>query len=60
MTDKQQTDAFANDIDNLVERYRNEFEISYAQLVGVLQMKIHLLCAEAAERHGGDSNEEED
>jgi hypothetical protein len=50
VSDKEQTDHFANDVDKLVERYRSEYEMSYATTVGVLQMKIHLLCAEAAER----------
>lgn len=50
MTDKEQTDAFSDDLDKLVERYRHEFEISYAQVVGTLQMKIHLLCNEAQKR----------
>lgn len=52
MTDKEQTDAFANDLDKLVERYRQEFEMSYAQIVGTLYMKNHLLCTEAEEREG--------
>lgn len=50
MSDKEQIDHFANDIDNLVDRYRSEYEMSYAAFVGVLQMKIHLLCDEASER----------
>lgn len=50
MTDKEQTDAFADDLDKLVERYRLEFEMTYAQVVGVLQMKSHLLCNEAEDR----------
>lgn len=53
MTEKDQTDHFANDLDKLVDRYRSEYEISYASVVGVLQMKIHLLCSEAEERGGG-------
>lgn len=50
MNDKEQTEAFANDLDKLVERYRQEFEMSYAATVGTLQMKIHLLCNEAQDR----------
>ena len=50
MTDKEQTDAFADDLDKLVERYRNEYEISYAQVIGTLQMKSWLLSSEADER----------
>lgn len=50
MTDKEQTDHFANELDALVDRFRSEYEMSYATTVGVLEMKIHLLCNEAKER----------
>jgi len=40
----------AKELDKLVDRYRSEYEMSYAAVVGVLQMKIHLLCDEAKER----------
>jgi len=50
MSHNDQTNAFADDLDKLVERYRQEFEITYAQVVGCLQLKIHTLCAEAASR----------
>jgi hypothetical protein len=50
MTDKEQTMAFADDLDKLCERYRAEFDMSYAQVVGVLVMKSHLLCDEASEQ----------
>ncbi len=50
MSEKDQTDHFAGDIDGLVDRYRSEYEMTYASIVGVLQMKIWLLCAEADNR----------
>lgn len=50
MNDKEQIDAFADDIDKLVERYRQEFEITYAAVVGVLFLKAHLICNEASDR----------
>lgn len=50
MSDKEQTDAFADDLDKLVERYRLEFEITYAIVIGALHLKAHLMCAEAAAR----------
>jgi len=50
MTEKEQTDHFADDLDKLVDRYRSEYEITYASIVGVLQMKSHLLCEEASDR----------
>lgn len=50
MTDKEQTDAFADELDKLVERFRQEFEMSYASVCGVLHLKIHLLFQEAISR----------
>jgi hypothetical protein len=50
MTDKEQTEAFADDLDRLVQRYYEEFDLSYAQAVGVLQMKSWLLMRDATEQ----------
>lgn len=50
MTDQEQIQRFADDLDNLVDRYRKEYEISMAGVVGTLQMKIWLLCLEAKDR----------
>lgn len=46
MNDSDQTAAFANDLDNLVDRYRAEFDVTYAAVIGVLFMKAQLLCTE--------------
>ena len=37
MTDREQLEAFANDIGNLVYRYRDEFDLTVAAMVGVLE-----------------------
>jgi hypothetical protein len=50
MTEKEQIQHFADDLDRLIERSRDEYDMSYAAVVGVLQMKIHLLCDEAGGR----------
>lgn len=50
MTETDQINHFADDLDNLVDRYRNEYDISYAAIVGTLHMKAHLLCDEASDR----------
>lgn len=42
-----QTAHFANDLERLIDRYRAEYDITYAQLVGVLHIQSHLLCLEA-------------
>lgn len=50
MDDKQQIFAFADDLDRLVDRYRSEFDLTYAAVVGILFMKAQLLCGEAGDR----------
>lgn len=50
MDAKEQTQQFSDELDKLVNRFRAEYDLTYAVAVGVLQMKIHLLCAEAADR----------
>lgn len=50
MSEKEQIDAFADDIDKLVDRYANEFDMTYAAAIGVLQMKIHTICDAALGR----------
>lgn len=55
MTDRDQIDAFAGDLDKLVERYAQEFNLSTAAAVGVLTIKIHHLLANKWQR---DEDEE--
>lgn len=50
MSDNEQIKHFGDEVDKLVDRFRTEYDLSYASVVGVLQMKIHLLCSEAEER----------
>ena len=49
MSGKEQIDAFASDLDKLIERYRLEFELTYAAVIGVLFLKAHLLCDESTD-----------
>lgn len=51
MNGQEQTDAFASDLDALVERYRQEFDLTYAAVLGTLAMKSHLLMVEAVNNH---------
>lgn len=59
MTEKEQVTAFANDIDKLVERYKQEFDMTYAAAVGVLFMKAQLLSLETV-KFTMEGDEEED
>lgn len=49
MTQQEQIRAFEDDLDNLVDRYRAEFDMTYASVVGVLAIKAHLMIKESAE-----------
>lgn len=45
---RQSSRQFNDDLDRLVHRYRSEHDVTYAEMIGALQFKIHLLCSEAA------------
>lgn len=50
MNEKEQTQHFADELDNLVERFRKEYDLTYAAVVGTLQMKAFTLMQEANDR----------
>ncbi len=50
MSESDQTTHFADELDKLVERFRVEYDISYAAVVGTLYMKAWLMAQEADER----------
>lgn len=50
MSESEQTGALADELDKLIERFRQEFQMSYASVVGVLQCKSVLLITEAKDR----------
>lgn len=47
MDENPSVTALCNDLDRLFNRYRDEFDVSYAEIIGVLHMKMHLLCEES-------------
>lgn len=55
MTEREQIVAFADDLDKLVKRYCDEFELAAASAVGVLTFKAHTIMADSVR-----SNEEEE
>jgi hypothetical protein len=40
------TDRFGNEIDKIIDYMRKEYEISYAEVVGILMFKAHMLMRE--------------
>lgn len=49
-----QLQHFCNDLDALIDRYASEYDLSYASMIGALEMKSHLLCQEALDNHNDD------
>lgn len=49
MNDHDQSFHFGNELDNLVERTRKEYDLSYATIIGILHVKAHQLCSECLE-----------
>lgn len=59
MTQRQQINALSDAIDRVVDQFRTEFDLSYAAVVGILQMKVHLMCQEA-DNAGNDPDHDEE
>lgn len=51
MTESEQIQAFADDLDKLVGRYCDEFDLCTASAIGVLAFKMHTLMAHAVKKH---------
>lgn len=49
MNEKEQIMELADRMDKLINGFRDEWDLSYASVVGVLMMKAHLLMQEASE-----------
>lgn len=47
MDAKDQIDHLENDLEIIIERYRKEYDLSYAAIVGVFMLKVHQLSVEA-------------
>ena len=60
MTQEEQIDHLENDIDALINRYKDEFDLTHPTLIGVLQMKCHLLMYEAVCAYDNEDGDNED
>lgn len=56
MSDNLQIDAFAKELNSLVDRFRNEYDLTYAAVIGVLTMKAFDLNSEARESSHDDED----
>lgn len=57
MTEREQIEALEADLDRLVGRYCDEFELTAASAVGVLAFKMHTLMSHAERKHRDEEEE---
>ena len=49
MTHTEQVNQFSDELDRLVERFRSEYDLDYASMIGCLHLKVHFVSQEAYE-----------
>ena len=59
MDEKEQIECFSDDLDKLLERYSDEFDMSLASQVGTLFIKIQELISNSLEVEEEDEEDEE-
>jgi hypothetical protein len=57
MDERTQIGCFDDDLDRLLQRYSDEFDMSLAAMIGTLHVKIHELVANSVDQ---DEDEDED
>lgn len=57
MDEKEQINALASELDTMIERFRDEFDLSYASVVGTLHMKITVLELEIIDQFNSEEEE---
>ncbi len=59
MTPEEQSECFCEELDVLVNRYVEEFDLPYIDVVGALEMKKHEICAMAKEESTDDDDDDD-
>lgn len=59
MSEQEQIKAFADDLDALVKRYIDEFDLTAASAVGCLAFKMHTIMTDAQRKFKEEGEEEE-
>ena len=59
MDEKTQIGCFDDDLDRLIQRYSDEFDMSLAAMIGTLQVKIHQLVANSLDQDDEEDDNEE-
>ncbi len=56
MTEAEQIVAFESELDALICRYRSDFTMTYASMIGVLQIQVHILITDACDESAEDDD----
>jgi len=59
MDEKTQIGCFDEDLDRLIQRYGDEFDMSLAAMVGTLSIKIHELVSNSMDQDDEEDDNEE-
>jgi hypothetical protein len=57
--EKDQIGCFESDLDRLIQRYGDEFDMSLAAMVGTLQIKVHELVSNSIDQDDEEDDSEE-
>lgn len=57
MSEQERVQHFADDLDSLIERYRQEYDIMLTSVVGVLTLQVHYLLSDVYHK---DAEDDED
>lgn len=59
MTDSDQTEAFNDTLDSTIDRFTQEFDLTYASVIGVLVMKVVELTLQSGIHENNQENDQE-
>lgn len=51
MSDQSACENLGDEIDRVIDYFREEFDITYAEVIGTLHLKAWLLCQETDDLH---------
>jgi hypothetical protein len=61
MDQTEQANAFASELDNLIERYRGDFDLTLLSAIGVLEVaKLQLFAEQLEIMREGEEDDDED
>lgn len=60
MSEQERVQHFADDLDSLIERYRQEYDIMLTSVVGVLTLQVHYLLSDVYHKDAEDEDEEQE